>query len=182
MNRLSLFKQSRNYRSSGFALASWGSPSSGRQSGFSLLETLVTLVILSIGLMGLAFLQAQGMQLSSGAYSRTQASYLANEIIDRIRLNPGNVAGYETSESFSPGTCTTLTATNAENDLNCWFSDLRAALPGGDGNIDVDAANQIVSVTVRWEERPAGRTDPDELSSEELANLRNREFTWTGTI
>ncbi len=142
----------------------------------------MTLAILSIGLMGLAFLQAQGMQLSTGAYARTQASFLANDIIDRIRLNPGNIAGYETTASFSPGICTTTTGVDAENDLNCWFEGLRGALPGGDGNIDVNTASREVRVTVRWQERPAGRADPDELTSAELAELRTREFTWTGTI
>lgn len=151
-------------------------------AGFSLLEVLVTLAILSIGLMGLAFLQAQGMQLSTGAYSRTQAAMLANEIIDRMRLNPGNIAGYQTTESFTPGTCTTTTAADAENDLNCWFERLGEALPDGAGDIDVDAANQVVSVTVRWQERPAGRADPGELSDDDLADLRNQEFTWAGTI
>lgn len=153
-----------------------------RQSGFSLLEALVTLAILSVALLGLAFLQAQGMQLSTSAYSRTQASILANEIIDRMRLNAANIANYEITESFSPGTCTTTTGSDAENDLNCWYEHLSDALPGAEGDIDVNAATQVVTVTVRWRERPAGRNDPDELSDAELTSLRTQEFSWSGTI
>lgn len=182
MNRSSLFEPIQKYRSSGVTGNRSSVHTTHRQSGFSLLEVLVTLVILSVGLMGLAFLQAQGMQLSTGAYARTQASYLTNDIIDRIRLNPGNIAGYETTPSFTPGTCTTTTGVDAENDLNCWFEGLRGALPGGEGDIDVNAASREVTVIVRWRERPAGRADPDELTSAELTELRTREFTWKGTI
>jgi type IV pilus assembly protein PilV len=60
----------------------------GRQQGFSLVEVMVSVLVLSGGLLGLAFLQAQGMKFNAEAYQRTQATVLAYEIIDRLRANP----------------------------------------------------------------------------------------------
>ncbi|MDZ7841003.1 MAG: type IV pilus modification protein PilV [Gammaproteobacteria bacterium] len=163
MNRLSYFKQTRRYRSSGIAPACWDSPPVGRQSGFSLIESLVTLTILSIGLMGLAFLQAQGMQLNTSAYARTQASVLVGDIIDRMRLNSANAADYDTG-SFSPGSspasnCTITGAPDADNDRYCWYGRLQSALPEGDGAISVNG--NVVTVTVSWSERPGATQDDD---------------------
>lgn len=58
--------------------------------GFSLIEVLVALLVLSVGLLGLALLQVQGMRYNSNSYQRTQATVLAYEIIDRIRTNSKN--------------------------------------------------------------------------------------------
>jgi len=58
-----------------------------RQMGFTLLEILIALIILSIGLLGLAGLQANSLKNNNSAYQRTQASLLANEMLDRIRAN-----------------------------------------------------------------------------------------------
>jgi type IV pilus assembly protein PilV len=58
------------------------------QQGFSLVEVMVSVLVLSGGLLGLAFLQAQGMKFNAEAYQRTQATVLAYDIIDRLRANP----------------------------------------------------------------------------------------------
>lgn len=59
-----------------------------RQRGFSLVEVMVSVLVLSGGLLGLAFMQAQGMKFNAEAYQRTQATVLAYDIIDRLRANP----------------------------------------------------------------------------------------------
>ena len=63
-------------------------------SGFSLLELLVTLVVLSIGLLGLGLMQTTGLGLTKTAYARTQAMMLASDIADRIRSNEASAANY----------------------------------------------------------------------------------------
>lgn len=156
-----------------------------------MIEALVTLAILSVGLMGLAFLQAQGMQMSTSAYARTQAAILANDIIDRMRLNASNIGDYDT-DGFPPDptSCSETAAPDADNDRHCWFKQIlgdstdntHASLPGGNGTIDVDSVNNVVTVTVSWTERPVGRVDPDSISATELDNLRTQVFTWSGVI
>ena len=58
-----------------------------KQTGFTLIEILVTVVVLAIGLLGLAGLQAAGLSFSSTAAQRSQATSLAYDIIDRMRAN-----------------------------------------------------------------------------------------------
>lgn len=64
----------------------------GNRSGFTLIEVMVALVIMSLGLLGLATMQLTGLRNTSNAYYRTQASVLANDLIERIHANTG--AGY----------------------------------------------------------------------------------------
>lgn len=64
-----------------------------RINGFSLVEVLVTILVLSIGLLGLAKLQFWGVKHTGSAYYRTQATALANEMVERIRANPKGIAG-----------------------------------------------------------------------------------------
>lgn len=55
--------------------------------GFTLIEVMVAMVILAIGLLGMATLMTQSLQSSESAYSRGQATVLAYDIIDRMRAN-----------------------------------------------------------------------------------------------
>ncbi len=59
-----------------------------RQSGFSLMEVLVTVLVISIGLLGLAVLQAQALKNNSQAYVRTQAVLRGYDLAERMRANP----------------------------------------------------------------------------------------------
>lgn len=58
-----------------------------RTQGFTLIEVMVAVVILAIGLLGMATLMTQSMQSSESAYSRSQAGVLAYDILDRMRSN-----------------------------------------------------------------------------------------------
>lgn len=56
-------------------------------AGFTLIEVLVTIIILSVGLLGMAALQITGIRSATGSTSRTQATLLANDIVERMRAN-----------------------------------------------------------------------------------------------
>ncbi|RVU84039.1 type IV pilus modification protein PilV [Leucothrix sargassi] len=62
------------------------------QSGFSLIEVLISLIVLSIGLLGLGGLHLTSLQSSNNAHFRTAASIAATELADRMRLNPSAVS------------------------------------------------------------------------------------------
>lgn len=150
-----------------------------RNSGFTLVEVLVTVVILAIGLLGLAGLQVNGLLHNTTAYERSQAIFLAYDIIDRMRANRENVADYATALDIQPtntncfGTAADCTpAEIAAFDLNQWkcslgkwvddtdcialdgagIIDSTGKLSNGDGSISIDAGNDTVTVTIRWEE------------------------------
>ncbi len=141
--------------------------------GFSLLEILITLVVFSIGLLGLANLQGQSINSSYNAHLRTQATSLASSMIDRMRANrqqaTAATSAYATNfgdvpPSPSPDCMTSDCTPNqiANLDLLEWKCHLgkyqtetycnglasQATLPGGDGQIERVAGQ--TQVTVRW--------------------------------
>ena len=65
-----------------------------RSHGFSMIEVLVTLLVLSIGLLGLAAMQVRSIKNTHSAYLRSQATYLAYDMLDRMRANMANINGY----------------------------------------------------------------------------------------
>ncbi len=115
------------------------------QAGFTLIEVLVSSLILSIGLVGVAGLQALSLKNNQSAYMRSQASALAYDLADRMR---SNVAGADVG-SYSPATaaanapCTTTVGCTsqelAQNDLSEWMASLDAILPMGAGFVCIDS-------------------------------------------
>lgn len=119
-------------------------------AGFSLVEVLVALVILSIGLLGLAGLQTRGVRDNHGAYLRTQATLHAKDLVDRMRANRSAALAGDYDVDFganvAPG------ATVASQDLSQWQATL-AQLPGpGQGRVAVDQANRRVRVEISWDD------------------------------
>jgi len=135
--------------------------------GFSLMEILVTVIVLSIGLLGLAGLQLSSLKYNHSAYLRSQATFLANDIIDRMHANR-NIAragSYDiaigAAAAAAPGNCngsvtdTCTPADMATLDLSDWKTRLSAILPGGDGSISrtVGANDQILAtITIQWDD------------------------------
>lgn len=130
-----------------------------RSAGFSLIEVLISMIILSIGLLGLAGLQSTGLRNNHSAYLRSQATLLAYDIVDRMRANRTTAlnGSYNLALTATPEVpkknCTTTICTEAElaaYDLHSWFQNLTAILPGGDSKIELNAS--VVTVTLQWDE------------------------------
>jgi type IV pilus assembly protein PilV len=145
--------------------------------GFSLIEVLVALLVLSIGLLGLAALQTFSLQYNTGSYYRTQATFLAYEIIDRMRINGAAIkdadgSGYDvptaadlntvltTYNACVSSTCRCDTAQCASSDLAAydvgkWYDKIVATLPNARNTpptIQV-GATKLTTITIRWAER-----------------------------
>jgi type IV pilus assembly protein PilV len=115
--------------------------------GFTLLEVLVAMLVLSIGLLGLAGLMASSLKNSHSAYQRTQATWLVYDALDRMRANRqvALAGGYNLALGASSGG-SGLAAT----DLSEWDTALTNTLPAGDGSITVTTATRAVTIIVQW--------------------------------
>lgn len=119
------------------------------QRGVTLLEVLIAVLVLAVGLLGLAALQARALQENQGAYQRTQASILAYDMLDRMRANrPSVVAG-----TYNIGFDDDAPTGNAvpQVDLKTWKAELAALLSQGDGRVVCVGAQCVV--TVQWFEK-----------------------------
>jgi type IV pilus assembly protein PilV len=140
------------------------------QNGFTMVETLVALVVLAIGMLGIAALYLNSLQAGRSAIYRTEAVNLAADLADRIRANRTAVAGYGNvyGDVFAPvGACSTTAGCTAgelaTTDLSSWKAGLALQLPNGQGQVVVTppvAAGEPASyvVTVQWAE--VGEVNP----------------------
>ena len=106
-------------------------------AGFTLIEVLVALIVLSIGLLGIGKLMLFSSHANDSAYLRGQATEMAYEILDNMRANRTNAMaqGYDTAIAAvpgNPGSCITAVCTPgllAQYDVYQWKTRLAAALP-----------------------------------------------------
>lgn len=159
-------------------------PFSARQAtGFTLIEMLIALAVLSIGLLGIAALQMRGQQYNHAAYIRTQGTSLAYEIIDRMRANiacaddvvarpagfatfsppdpmiTGCVAGYGANTGVADCINNTCTPEQLRNfDLGQWQDNIETFLPNGAGRVfwNAGATPPVYEITVSWRDRDDG--------------------------
>jgi type IV pilus assembly protein PilV len=127
-----------------------------RQHGFTLLEVLIALLVLSIGLLGLAALQTTGLRSNQMASMRTQATEAAYDITDRMRANPVGVAASEYVIGLTDAPADTSATGAALDDLTEWRTNVHK-LPGGESEITqcdtADGCDGLTHViTVYWNE------------------------------
>ena len=130
-----------------------------RFDGFTLLEVLIALVILSIGLLGIAALQGVGLRSSHGAYLTSQAGLLAYDMADRIRANPRPEDAYDFDTTTVDCTQPLPDAPLLDADLAEWACSVQGLLPNGSATIDDsrDAVTGLFTyeITVQWEDLQA---------------------------
>ncbi|HLU62462.1 MAG TPA: type IV pilus modification protein PilV [Gammaproteobacteria bacterium] len=140
-----------------------------RQHGFSLIEVLVAMFVLSIGMLGIGALFISGLQDSSSAIYRTRAINFAEDMADRIRANPEARASYAVdydgsgTDNACSDTDTVVAAacTEAElaaHDIYTWKQAISSAalgLPAGKGQVTIDTSTTppTYTVSVQWSER-----------------------------
>lgn len=134
--------------------------STKKQQGFTLLESLITLFILTIGLLGVAGLNLQGMRAGSVATQRMVVTIKVVDLFERMTSNPDNIALFATQPVADKGCNNAGTVCSVpdmiSHDLFMFQTDLNAALPGVPVvDITQDITTTIPSITVRvdWTDR-----------------------------
>ena len=158
----------------------------GAQLGMSLIEELVAVLIMAIGLLGIAAMQAVALRNGQSSLERTQAVIQSYAILDVIRANRANaMAGYYNTAGSSPQ-CAAATGSGSENagqalaraDVNAWLASLKSSMVGP-ANAATDAStcgairclsNTIdgvtCTITVQWDDSRGSGVAPDDDDAE----------------
>lgn len=152
-----------------------------KQRGFSMIEILITLVIIAIALLGTAGLQLYAMRNTKSADQRNQAVFLASELIERMEANKaGAVAGSYVINGVAATTATTDCMAGTCNstqiasyDLAQWTASVASAVPGASWDVSAAVAGLLATYTVRvqW-------TDRDKQAANGVAGI---PFSYTAT-
>lgn len=118
-----------------------------RQTGVTLLEALITVIVISIGLLGLAALQGRALQENQGAYLRSQGSILAYDILDRMRANreAGKAGSYNLTLDASKPSGSDIPST----DLSQWRTNVESYLASGKGSVNC-TADGLCTIVIQW--------------------------------
>jgi type IV pilus assembly protein PilV len=133
------------------------------QSGFSMIEVLVTITIIAIALLGSAGLQAYALKTNQGGQFRNQAAFFVSDIAERMEANKvyaTALTGYASGGALAAGAvdCTTALCTPtqlAEYDVRTWEEAIALALPGGTGTVTQTTAGSpsTYNIVVSWVDR-----------------------------
>lgn len=130
-------------------------------AGFTLIEILIAMLILSVGLLGLAGFQATSLRNNTSAYNRSQATQLAYDLSDRVRANVAGATTYTSGSASAVANCATTTgctpAQMAQNDLFEWNQAVDNIFPINLNTITVSGSTFTISI--RWDEDISGAID-----------------------
>lgn len=139
--------------------------------GVSLIEVMVSVLVLGVGMLGIAAMQSMALRGGQGSLESTQAVMATNSILESIRANRAQANSYNMAK-----TCATPAAgsTLAGNDKNAWVAALKSTV--GSGTSDTTTCGQIANcdpanatnctVTVFWDDSRAGGGSSRSLSVE----------------
>lgn len=134
----------------------------------------MTIIVLAIGVLGLAGLQMASIRSNHSAFLRTQATLAANDLTDRMRMNPGDFAGKTLSTSSG--------SQSAVSSFNRWATSVATMMPPGTvGQVDCpDSTNSAngcpaghCEVTISWDDSRADAYQDRDV----LLEVDNRDTT-----
>lgn len=150
-----------------------------RGHGFTLVEVLVAVLILAVGLLGLAGLQLTGMRANDSAERRMRATVAVQDVLERMRVNPRDFLGASENRLTVSGSCTDCTEFEEWADyvellrlpsgstVDRGWVDCTSSNPCGDGNCEVG---------VGWDDSIGDRKAKD-LGADDIRELNNMTIT-----
>ena len=141
-------------------------PAVRRQRGDTMIEVLVTIIIIAVGVLGAAALQVTTLKNLSSSHSASVAAIVAQDFGERMRANRDAALADNYVHDSAP-TTTTDCVTNAcataadlaNYDMETWWAQLTAVLQSGSGEVEpIAAGSNIFVLTVRWDEDRSGST------------------------
>lgn len=137
------------------------------ERGSSLIETVVALFIVAVGLLAVQAMQLSSLRTNVGAFMRTEAQLLAEDMADRIMAsddisNPGSdgvYGGVDTDDSVSDPNCASGGCSSSQQrtrNVFEWKADVEGRLPAGRGIVTATGAGY--TVTVLWDNDKTGAT------------------------
>lgn len=120
------------------------------QAGFSMLEVLISILVLSIGALGAAGMQIAALKDTGSASSRYRAASLAGGMADTLRVErtAAITGGSDFASALASGSCTTAGTTPVAR----WINQIDCELPGGKGRVVIDTFTKRAIVTVQWDD------------------------------
>lgn len=132
---------------------------SSRQRGISLIEVLVSVVVLAIGLLGVAAMQSIALRGGQSSMESSQAVIQTTSILESMRTNAANAGNYNTADWVCAVTAPGSGATLAQVDMSTWIGSLKTTM-GNTG--DTTTCGRITGcpgacvISVRWNDERAG--------------------------
>ena len=140
-------------------------PAIRRQRGDTMIEVLVTIIIIAVGVLGAAALQVTTLKNLSSSHSASVAAIVAQDFGERMRANPDAALAGNYDHDLEPTTTTDCfsgpcaVAALAAYDTETWWAQLTTVLPSGSGEVaPTVAGSNIFVLTVRWDEDRSGST------------------------
>ncbi|MFV8784171.1 type IV pilus modification protein PilV [Microbulbifer sp. SA54] len=148
-----------------------------KQTGATMIEVLITILILAIGLLGLSATQMMSLKNGNNAHNRYMAALAAHEMAERLRANSDGLELASYDGQTADGTETSVdcsvkcSPTNlARLDLYEWGQVISTNLPGGVGLIERDGRQVTLSVT--WDEQNTGQNRSSAESGTEKSTFK----------
>lgn len=137
-----------------------------RQRGVSLLEVMISVLILGVGLLGIAAMQALALRGGQGSLESSQAVMQTMSIAEAMRANRLNAGNYAMAMTCTAGSGGSL----AQNDLAAWINALKRTIGTvGDsstcGRIEALGNNRF-RITVQWDDQRAGGSSTRQVATE----------------
>lgn len=160
--------------------------------GFSMIEVLVSLLLIVVGVLGMVAMQSKAIPYTQDSVQRNTAIMLAQDLLELIRTDPGHVTAYlkGTGTAFpTPGAACVPTPTTPQDRVGCWGQRAMAVLPGATslgtgsfyicqnttpGNASTCTGGDSVEIQLAWTVKPGGCMTNDSTATTCTYQIRTK--------
>lgn len=131
-----------------------------KQKGFFMLESIIAIIVFVIGVVGVLEVQKRSVDNTTDSHYRSQAYLMANNLINLVSMDYGNIEDYNDSTIE----CVDLTGTTC-SEFSRWKASLQNSIPTATTEVSFDSATRIINVTIKWKNKSSNQESKYSISS-----------------